>query len=194
MPDNYQDLNKHSLFLLVILVIPQRNRKTFLKSVLSWRPFIGRDISKHGPILNFFHPDQNNSRLTCATEQLHVRLQPIDCTYIKTNKMRRDVFQAIADPKRRDIIGLIAKCPMTPNAIAESFNISRQAISKHIQILTDCGVLTLTIQGREYYYSVQPKKLSEVADWLEPFRTMWEGRFNRLDKVIHTLKPNKNGK
>jgi DNA-binding transcriptional ArsR family regulator len=101
---------------------------------------------------------------------------------------RRDVFQAIADPTRRDIIGLIAKNPMTPNNVSDSFDLSRQAISRHIKILTECGLLTLNIQGREYYYSIQPKKLKEVNEWLEPFRNMWEGRFNRLDKVLTKLK------
>ena len=85
-------------------------------------------------------------------------------------------------------MGLIAKKPMTPNAVAESFDVSRQAISKHIKILTECGLLTLNIQGREYYYTIQPKKLAEVNDWLEPFRKMWEDRFDRLDKVIKDLK------
>lgn len=101
--------------------------------------------------------------------------------------MRRDVFQAIADPTRRDIIGLIAKKPMTPNAVADSFDVSRQAISKHIKILTECGLLLLEIQGREYFYSIQPKKLAEVNDWLEPFRKMWEDRFDRLDNVLLNL-------
>lgn len=108
--------------------------------------------------------------------------------------MRRDVFQAIADPTRRDIIGLIARQTMTPNAVAESFDISRQAISKHIKILAECGILTVSIEGREYYYSVEPKKLAEVADWIEPFRQMWEQRFDRLDNVLHKLKSKKNGK
>ena len=108
--------------------------------------------------------------------------------------MRRDVFQAIADPTRRDIIGLIAKQTMTPNAVAESFDVSRQAISKHIKILAECGILTVAIEGREYYYSVEPKKLAEVAEWIEPFRKMWEQRFDRLDNVLHKLKSKKNGK
>jgi DNA-binding transcriptional ArsR family regulator len=107
---------------------------------------------------------------------------------------RRDVFQAIADPTRRDIIGLIAKNPMTPNSVSDSFDLSRQAISRHIKILTECGLLTLNIQGREYYYSIQPKKLKEVNEWLEPFRNMWEDKFNRLDNVINNLKTKKNGK
>jgi DNA-binding transcriptional ArsR family regulator len=107
---------------------------------------------------------------------------------------RRDVFQAIADPTRRDIIGLIAKNPMTPNNVSESFELSRQAISRHIKILTECGLLTLNIQGREYYYSIQTKKLKEVNQWLEPFRDMWEDKFSRLDNVINNLKTKKNGK
>ena len=108
--------------------------------------------------------------------------------------MRRDVFQAIADPIRRDIIGLIARNPMTPNGVAGSFDVSRQAISKHIKILTECGLLSLKIQGREYYYSIQPKKLAEVSEWLEPFRKMWEDRFNNLDIILKNIKPKKNGK
>ena len=107
---------------------------------------------------------------------------------------RRDPFQAIADPIRRDILELIAKSPMTPNAIADSFDVSRQAVSKHIKILTECGLLALKIQGREYYYSIQPKKLSQVSKWLEPFRNMWEGRFTQLDNVLTNMKKQKDGK
>jgi DNA-binding transcriptional ArsR family regulator len=102
--------------------------------------------------------------------------------------MRRDVFQAIADPTRRDIISLISKKPATPNSVADRFNLSRQAISKHINILAKCGFLSLEIRGREYYYTVQPKKLAEIYDWLEPFRTLWEDKFTKLDKVLHHLK------
>lgn len=108
--------------------------------------------------------------------------------------MRRDVFQAIADPVRRDIIALIANTPMTPNSVAGNFDMSRQAVSKHIKILTECGLLHCTIQGREYYYSIQPKKLEEVNNWLEPFRKMWEDKFNQLDYVLQTLKTKKNGR
>ena len=108
--------------------------------------------------------------------------------------MRRDVVQAIADPTRRDIIALIAKKPMTPNAVTESFDVSRQAISKHIQILTECGILALNPQGRERYYTVQPKKLAEVADWVEPFRKMWEDKFERLDSILNNLKTDNDGK
>jgi DNA-binding transcriptional ArsR family regulator len=106
-------------------------------------------------------------------------------------EIRRDVFQAIADPTRREIIGLIAKKPMTPNTVADSFDISRQAISKHIQILTECGLLSLTIQGRDYYYTIQPKKLAEVNDWLEPFRKMWEDRFDAIDNLLSELQTKK---
>jgi len=104
--------------------------------------------------------------------------------------MRRDVFQAIADPTRRDIISMIAQKPMTPNSVADSFDVSRQAISKHIQILTECGILTINVSGRQRYYSVAPKKLAEVDDWIAPFRKMWEDRFDRLDKVLDKMKAN----
>jgi len=107
--------------------------------------------------------------------------------------MRRDVFQAIADPIRRDIIGLIAKSPMTPNSVAGSFDVSRQAISKHIKILTECGLLTPQKQGRELYYTIQPNQLGEVDKWLEPFREMWEKRFDQLDQVLINFKKNKHG-
>ena len=102
--------------------------------------------------------------------------------------MRRDAFQAIADPIRRDILGLISKNPMTPNSVADSFDVSRQAISKHIKILTECGLLSVNIRGREYYYSLQPEKLEEVNEWLEPFRKMWEQKFSQPDQVLINLK------
>ena len=108
--------------------------------------------------------------------------------------MRRDVFQAIADPTRRDIISLVARNSMTPNDVAASFDVSRQAISKHIKILMECGILMIDQQGRERHYSLQPKTLAQVADWLEPFRSMWEDKFNRLDDILMKLKSNKHGK
>ncbi len=104
---------------------------------------------------------------------------------------RRDVFQAIADPTRRDIIGLIAKKPMTPNHVADSFDISRQAISKHIKILTECGLLSLVIQGREYYYTIQPQKLKEVNNWIEPYRKMWESRMTAIDDLLSEMQAKK---
>ena len=80
---------------------------------------------------------------------------------------------------------------MTPNNVADSFDISRQAISKHIKILTECGLLSLNIQGRDYYYTIQPKKLAEVNDWLKPFRKMWEDRFNAIDDLLNELQTKK---
>src|SRR5882757_9435628 len=99
---------------------------------------------------------------------------------------RRDVFQAIADPSRRAILLLIAAQAMTPNAIAEEFHSSRQAVSKHIQILTECELVKQEQQGREIYYSLEIKKMKEVDKWLNQFRKIWETRFNQLDKVLLT--------
>ena len=103
-------------------------------------------------------------------------------------EIRRDVFQAIADPTRRAILSLIALQAMTPGAIAEKFESSRQTISKHIQILNECELLNQTQTGREIYYHFNPNKLKEIADWLAPFTKMWDDRFNRLDKVLKNLK------
>jgi DNA-binding transcriptional ArsR family regulator len=98
--------------------------------------------------------------------------------------IRRDVFQAIADPTRRAIIGLIALQAMTPNAIAEHFDTSRQAVSKHIRILTECELLEQEQIGREIYYQLNPQKIKEIADFIEPFREMWDERFNKLESVM----------
>jgi len=103
--------------------------------------------------------------------------------------MRRDVFQAIADPTRRAILSLIALQAMTPNAIAEHFNSTRQAVSKHIKILAECQLLQQEQQGREIYYHFNPQKMQEVDQWLEQFRQQWENRFNNLDKVLNQIKP-----
>ena len=105
--------------------------------------------------------------------------------------MRRDVFQAIADPTRRAIISLIAFQPMTPNALADHFDSSRQAVSKHIQILAACDLIKQEQSGREIYYELNLKKLKEVDKWLTPFREMWEARFNQLDNVLKNLKNKK---
>jgi DNA-binding transcriptional ArsR family regulator len=102
--------------------------------------------------------------------------------------MRRDVFQAIADPTRRAIISLIAIQAMTPNAIAEHFDTSRQAVSKHIKILTECELVKQEQSGREIYYHFNPKKMKAVDKWLQPLRAMWEDRFDQLDKVLDQLK------
>lgn len=105
--------------------------------------------------------------------------------------MRRDIFQAIADPTRRGIIGLIAIHAMTPNAIAEHFDTSRQAVSKHLQILTECQLVSQEQQGREIYYKLQMNKMKEIDKWLDQFRKIWESRFNQLDNVLLTIKKNK---
>jgi DNA-binding transcriptional ArsR family regulator len=102
--------------------------------------------------------------------------------------LRRDVFQAISDPTRRAILSLIAIHSMTPNTIAEHFDSSRQTISKHIQILTECQLLKQEQSGREIYYHFNSKKMKEVADWIEQFRELWEGRFNRMEKILKKLK------
>lgn len=104
---------------------------------------------------------------------------------------RRDIFQAIADPTRRAIITLIALQAMTPNAIAEHFNTSRQAVSKHLQILTECELVTQNQQGREIYYKLEVNKMKEIDKWLDQFRRIWETRFNQLDKVLLTRKNKK---
>ncbi len=105
--------------------------------------------------------------------------------------MRRDVFQAIADPTRRSIIALIAFQAMTPNAIAEHFDTTRQAVSKHLRILTECELVEQKHQGREIYYQLQIDKIKEVDQWIEQFRKIWETRFNQLDELLHTIKTNK---
>ena len=105
--------------------------------------------------------------------------------------MRRDVFQAIADPTRRGIIALIALQAMTPNAIAENFNTTRQAVSKHLRILTECELIKQEHQGREIYYTLEIEKMKEIDHWLNQFREIWEIRFNQLDNVLSTIKNNK---
>ena len=105
--------------------------------------------------------------------------------------MRRDIFQAVADPTRRAIIVLIALQAMTPNAIAEHFDTTRQAVSKHLRILTECEIVKQEHQGREIYYSLEIDKMKEIDKWLEQFRTIWETRFNQLDNLLSTIKKNK---
>jgi DNA-binding transcriptional ArsR family regulator len=113
-------------------------------------------------------------------------LQPLGSKAINMD-IRRDVFQAIADPTRRAIIGLIALQAMTPNAIAEHFDTSRQAVSKHIRILTECELLEQEQIGREIYYQLNPLKIKEIADFIEPFREMWDERFNKLESVMKKI-------
>jgi DNA-binding transcriptional ArsR family regulator len=105
--------------------------------------------------------------------------------------MRRDIFQAIADPTRRAIIALIALQAMTPNAIADNFHSTRQSVSKHLRILTECELVKQEQQGREIYYSLQINKMKEIDKWLEQYRKIWENRFNQLDNVLSTMKKQK---
>lgn len=102
--------------------------------------------------------------------------------------MRRDIFQAIADPTRRAIIALIAVQAMTPNALAEHFDTTRQAVSKHLQILIECEVVSQQQQGREIYYQLKMDKMKEIDQWLEQFRKIWEQRYTQLDDLLQILK------
>ena len=102
--------------------------------------------------------------------------------------MKRDVFQAIADPTRRAIIALVALQAMTPNAIAEHFDTSRQAVSKHLRILTECELVQQEQKGREIYYSLEINKMKEIDEWLEQYRKIWETRFEQLGEVLEVMK------
>jgi DNA-binding transcriptional ArsR family regulator len=101
--------------------------------------------------------------------------------------MRRDIYQAIADPTRRAILTLLALQAMTPNALAEHFNTSRQAVSKHIQVLAECEVLNQKQSGREIFYQLNLDKMKEVDHWLATFRKLWENKFDQLDDVLKDL-------
>ena len=113
-------------------------------------------------------------------------MQPNGCI-IYLAVMKRDVFQAIADPTRRAIIALIALQAMTPNAIAEHFDTSRQAVSKHLRILTECELVVQEPKGREIYYSLEIDKMKEIDEWLEQYRKIWESRFKQLDSLLAEL-------
>ena len=105
--------------------------------------------------------------------------------------MRRDIFQAIADPTRRAIIALIAIQAMTPNALAEHFDTSRQAVSKHLRILSECELVQHEQKGREIYYSLEINKMKEIGEWLEQYRKIWESRFEQLGEVLEVMKKQK---
>lgn len=102
--------------------------------------------------------------------------------------MRRDIFQAIADPTRRAILTLIALHAMTPNAIAEHFDTTRQAVSKHLRILTECELVKQEQKGREIFYQLEIDKMKEIDNWIAQFRKIWEARFNQLDNLLLTIK------
>ena len=101
-----------------------------------------------------------------------------------TMNLRRDVFQAISDPTRRAILLLLTSQTMTAGAIASNFNTARPTVSKHLQILTECELLKQLQNGREMYYQINPDKMKELADFIEPFRQMWDDRFNKLEAVM----------
>lgn len=105
--------------------------------------------------------------------------------------MRRDIFQAIADPTRRAILVSIALQAMTPNAIAENFSTTRQAISKHLRILNECHLVKHEQKGREIFYSLEINKMKEIDHWLDQFRKIWETRFNQLDHLLSKTNNNK---
>jgi len=123
----------------------------------------------------------------CETKWLHVYLQSNGCL-IKIMETRRDIFQAIADPTRRAILTLIALQAMTPNAIAEHFDSSRQAISKHLRILQECELVKPEQQGRTIYYTLEIEKMKQIDKWLEQFRKIWETKFNQLDDLLAGMK------
>ena len=105
--------------------------------------------------------------------------------------LRRDVFQAIADPTRRAILLLVASQTLTAGAIASNFDTARPTVSKHLQILTECELLEQKQNGREIYYNINAKNMKEVADFIEPFRKMWDDRFNKLEDIMKNYKPKK---
>lgn len=101
--------------------------------------------------------------------------------------LRRDVFQAIADPSRRAILSILAAQSLTTGAIAAHFDSARPTISKHILVLTECELIRQEQRGREMYYHLNPQKMKEIADFIEPFRQMWEERFDRLDTILKEI-------
>lgn len=105
--------------------------------------------------------------------------------------LRRDVFQAIADPTRRAILLLVATQSMTAGAIASNFDTARPTVSKHLQILTECELLRQEQNGREVYYHINAKQMKEVSEFIEPFRKMWDDRFNKLEKIMKQYKSKK---
>ena len=105
--------------------------------------------------------------------------------------LRRDVFQAISDPTRRAILVLVATQAMAAGAIASNFDTARPTVSKHLQILTECELLKQEQTGREVYYRLNPKKMKEIADFIEPFRKMWDDRYNKLESIMKNYKPKK---
>ena len=126
-------------------------------------------------------------------------MQALTCTifastYLHIMKARRDVYQAIADPTRRAIINLISAEPHNVNAIAEKFDVSRQAISLHVKILIDCGLITITQRGRDRFCEAQLDQLSEVSAWVDQYRKHWESKLDTLESYLEKLKKQRYGK
>jgi len=111
--------------------------------------------------------------------------------YLHNMEIRRDVFQAIADPTRRQIIGMVAQQPLNLNSIAEKFDVSRQAVSLHVKILTECGLIVIKQQGRERYCEAKLQKLGEVSAWVEQYRQFWNQQFKSLDRYLNKVQSNK---
>ena len=105
--------------------------------------------------------------------------------------LRRDIFQAVADPTRRAILLLVASQSMTAGAIAANFDTARPTVSKHLRILTECELLAQEKNGREIYYHLNPQKIKEIADFIEPFRKLWDDRFNKLETIMKKYKSKK---
>ena len=143
----------------------------------------GLRVSTHqlkSPLRQSFH-------IFCATSRPRLHMQPFGCIMC-FEVMKRDVFQAIADPTRRAIIALIAMQALTPKGLAEHFDTSRQAVSKHLRILAECELVTSEQRGREIYYSLEIDKMKEIDRWLERYRKIWETRYEQLDALLAKLK------
>lgn len=110
---------------------------------------------------------------------------------VSFNIMRRDVFQAIADPTRREIINMIAHQPLNVNSVAGNFDVSRTAIYKHVKILTECGLIVVRQHGRERYYEAKLQKLNDVSDWVEQYRKLWNAKFDSLEEYLNKLQTKK---
>lgn len=128
---------------------------------------------------------KNPKDFFCATERLHIFATK------RLHFMRRDVFQGIADPTRREILHMISKQSLNVNAVASNFDVSRTAIYKHLKILTECGLVMITQQGRERYCEAKLQKLSEVSDWVEQYRQLWSQRLDNLESYLNELQSKK---
>ena len=147
-----------------------------------------RDPFCLGEGVTIFKPQKDVLTFTLVKSQSFPCGTKLCCTTRPTKVMRRDIFQAIADPTRRAIIALIAVQAMTPNAIAKNFNTTRQAVSKHLRILTECELIKQDHRGREIYYSLYAEKMQDIDKWLEQFRKIWESRFGQLESVLSSHK------